>query len=133
MLRAMNHLHRSRSNPLTNHALSHLSKSRTGIDLGSVVARGIVSSGPEDLAGGACSWPDHVVEVDGVGLLGPDVDFTTEDEVGFVGWDAGEGVVGVDETPVLGWGTVIWEGVEFLEGGTFAEVEPLTLSTIEIL
>lgn len=115
MLRAMNHLHRSSSNTTTNHTLSHLSKSRTGIDLGSVVSSGIVTTRPEDLPCCACSWPDHVVEVDGVGLFGPDVDFTTEDQVSFVCWDTGEGIVGVDETPVLGWGTVIWEWVVLLE------------------
>ena len=60
------------------------------------------------------------------------MDFAAQDEVGELGRDVGEGVVGVDETPVFGRGAVVGEGVVCLEGG-WVEIEPLAFATVEVL
>ena len=112
MLRAENHLDRTTLNPPQNHTLSELRQSRRGCDLASILARGILPSRPEYFSCGTGSWPDHVVEVDGVGLLRPDVNFAAEDEVGLFSRDTGKRVVGVYEAPVFGGGAVVGEGVE---------------------
>jgi len=60
------------------------------------------------------------------------VDFAAEDEVGGVGRNAGEGVVGVDDAPVVDGGAVVVEGV-VLGGGFGVEVEPLAFAAVEVL
>ena len=60
------------------------------------------------------------------------MDFAAEDEVGIVGGDAGERVVGVDEAPVVDGVAVVVEGVE-LGGAGGVEVEPLAFAAVEVL
>ena len=60
------------------------------------------------------------------------MDFAAEDEVGGLGRDVGEGVVGVDEAPVFGRGAVVVEGVVCLERGR-VEIEPLAFAAVEVL
>lgn len=94
-----------------------------------------VGAAPEDLCGGAGAGPDHGVEVDVIGLFGPQVDFAAEDEVGGVGGHAGEGVVAVDESPVLGGGAgvVVGEGVVGGGGGGGGvEIEPLAVAAVQV-
>lgn len=58
------------------------------------------------------------------------MDFAAEDEMLVGGGDAGEGVVRVDESPVLAGVAVVVEGVVL---GCVVEVEPLALAAVEIL
>ena len=43
------------------------------------------------------------------------MDLASKHEMGEVGRDSGERVVGVDEAPVVEWSAVVVEGVVFLE------------------
>lgn len=60
------------------------------------------------------------------------MDFAAQDEVGQVGGDGGERVVGVDEAPVVEGEAVVVEGVVGCEGGG-EEVEPLAVAAVEVL
>lgn len=60
------------------------------------------------------------------------MDFAAEDEVGAVGGDAREGVVGVDEAPVFDRGAVVEVGVSGGGAGGF-EVNPLAFAAVEVL
>jgi hypothetical protein len=100
-LSAEDHLDRSAVDSLKHQALSHFGQSWTGFDLTSVLSRRIFRSGPQDFSCSACPWPNHVVKIDGVGLLGPDVHLTTNHQMGCVGWDAGQRIIRVNQAPVL--------------------------------
>lgn len=52
--------------------------------------------------------------------------------MGGIGGDGVEGVVGVDETPVLGRGAVVGEGVVLPERGR-VKVEELAFAAVEVL
>jgi hypothetical protein len=100
-LSAEDHLYRSTVDSLKHQALSHFCQSWAGFNLASVLSRGIFRSRPQDFSCSACSWPDHVVNIDIVGLLGPDVHLTTNYQMGCVGRDAGQRIIGVDQAPIL--------------------------------
>lgn len=61
------------------------------------------------------------------------MDFAAEDEVVLGGGDVGEGVVGVDGSPVFEGGAVVCVGVEGSGGGAGGEVEPLAVAAVEVL
>ena len=60
------------------------------------------------------------------------MDLAAQNQVGGVWRDVGEGVVGVYEAPVLGWGAVVVERVELLEGGRVG-IEPLAFAAVKVL
>ena len=57
------------------------------------------------------------------------MDLTTQDEVGGVGRDIGEGVIGVYEAPVLGWGAVVRERIVILERSR-VKIDPLAFAAV---
>ncbi len=61
------------------------------------------------------------------------MDFAAEDEVVLGGGDVGEGVVGVDGSPVFEGAAVVCVGVEGSGGGAGGEVEPLAVAAVEVL
>jgi hypothetical protein len=48
-------------------------------------------------------------------------------------WNARKRIVGIDQSPVLRWRTIISEGVKVVVGSPFGEIKPLALATIKIL
>lgn len=122
ILRAPHHLHHPRPYPSLHHPFPPNPQPPTHLHKTPVPPIGILVSTPQHLGRGGRAGPHDGIEVDGVGFLGPDVDFTAEDEVeggcGDVGWgrgvgggDGGEGGMGVDEVPVFDGGAVVEVGV----------------------
>ena len=103
ILRTVHHLHRARPYPPQNHPLPHLPQPRTRLNLTPIPPLRILRSAPQDFRRRTRSRPNHVVQINGVSLLTPHVDFAAQDQVGGVWRDIREGVVGVYEAPVLGW------------------------------
>ena len=68
-----------------DHSLPEFSEAGTGVGERPVYAGGVSAATPEHLCGGAGAWPDHAVEVDGIHLLAPGVDFAAEDHLCLVG------------------------------------------------
>ena len=68
---AIRHLDRLRAHAHGHKPLSHLAQPRRRFDLASIPPLDVLRAGPEDLGGGGGARPDHAVDVDGVGLLGP--------------------------------------------------------------
>ena len=60
------------------------------------------------------------------------MDLTTQDELGEIGRDIVERVIGIYEPPVLDWGAVVQERIVFLSGFG-VEVEPLASATVKVL
>ena len=116
-----------------HHPLPHLIQPRARRHLTPILPRRrILRATPQHLPSGTGAGPDHVVDVDGVGLLGPHVHFAAEHEVGAVGGNAREGVVAVDEAPIVDGVAVVVEGV-VLGGAGGVEVEPLAFAAVEVL
>ena len=131
--RAVGHLHWPGTNAPLDHPLSHLNQSRAGQDLAPIRAVDVFGSTPQDLCSRACSRPDHGVQVDRVSLFCPDMDFTTQDERALVGRNTLEGIIGVHETPVLGWTAVIRIRPCRLGCWALGEVKPLAFTAVEVL
>ena len=116
-----------------HHPLPHLIQPRARRHLTPILPRRrILRATPQHLPSGTGAGPDHVVDVDGVGLLRPHVHFAAEYEVGAVGGNAREGVVAIDEPPVVDGVAVVVEGV-VLGGAGGVEVEPLAFAAVEVL
>ena len=69
----------------------------------------------QDFSRSSSPHPHHLIQIRGIGLLAPHMHFAAEHEMGEIGGDAGERVVGVDEAPVVEGRAVVVEGVELLE------------------
>lgn len=132
ILSTIRHLHRPRPHTPQHHTLPHLAQPRTRLHQTAIHTLRIFSPAPQDLPRRTSPRPDHIVQIDRVGLLAPHVDFAAEDQVGGIGRDGGEGVVGVYETPVLGRGAVVGEGVVCPERGR-VEVEEMAFAAVEVL
>ena len=92
----------------------------------------VFRSAPQDLRRRTCPRPNHVVQIDGVGLLTPHVDLAAENQMGGIWRDVGQRIVGVYEAPVLGWGAVVCERVKVLKRGRVG-VEPLAFAAVKVL
>jgi len=116
-----------------HHPLPHFIQPRARLHLTPIPARHrILRSAPQDLPRGARPRPHHIVDIDGISLLAPHVDFAAKDKVGAVGGDAGEGVVRVDEAPVFDGRAVIEKRVGGGGTGGF-EIDPLAFAAVEVL
>ena len=60
------------------------------------------------------------------------MDLTTQNETGEIRRDIVERVIGVNEAPIFGWGTVVQERIMFLSSFG-VEVEPLAFATVKVL
>lgn len=101
MLCAKDHLYRPSLHASENHSLSHFRQARRGIHLTPVLARGVVTSGPHYFGSGSSSRPEQSVNVDAVGLLGPQVNLAAKNQVCQLGRYASERIKCVHKTPVL--------------------------------
>ena len=132
-LGTVDHLNRPSTDPPLHHPLPHLRQSRRRLNLAPILAAGILPSRPQHFARCAPSRPDHRVQIHRIRLLGPDVHLAAQHQGCLLGREMCCRIVGVDETPILQWGTVVVEGVEFLEGLPIVKVEPLAAATVEVL
>lgn len=80
-MRTERHLHRLGSDTSSYETLPHFAQSRACGDLAAILALVVFGATPEDFGGCTGAWPDLSVDVDGVGLLAPDVHFSAENEV----------------------------------------------------
>lgn len=116
-----------------HHPLPHFVQPRARLHLTPIPARHrILGSAPQDLPRGASPRPHYIVDIDGISLLAPHVDFAAKDEVGAVGGDTGERVVGVDEAPVVEGRAVVEKRVGGGGTGGF-EIDPLASAAVEVL
>ena len=60
------------------------------------------------------------------------MDLAAQNQMGRVWRDVGKGIVGVDETPILGWRAVVCERVELLERRRVG-IDPLALAAVKVL
>lgn len=130
---APQHGYGRRTDTACDHDLSKLAQSRIRLDLAPVLARQILSSRPQNLAGGARSRPDDLVQVHRVDRLGPDGHLAPEDELGLVGGQVSRRVMLVDQCPALGRSAPVGEGVERVERLAVVEVQPCASAAVEVL
>lgn len=127
------HLNGSSPNAPRHHHLSHLRQSRTRQNLASILSASILGSAPQNLCCSTSPWPKHVIKVDAVSLLAPEVNFTAKDEVARVGRHAAQWVIRIHVTPILDWGTVVGKWVGVLGYGTLRKVKPLAFAAVKKL
>lgn len=132
VLGTVDHLHRTSPNSSQHHSLPHLRQPRARLNLTSIITLRIFCSAPENLRSGRCSRPDHIVQIDRICLLTPHMYFATQDKMSYVWGNVGQRVIGVDETPIFGWWTVISERVMCLERWG-VKVEPIAFAAIKVL
>jgi hypothetical protein len=69
------HLNRLGPNSLTHQPLSHLAQPRRRINLTPILARRILGARPKHLRSRSSTGPNHPIDINGVGLLGPHMRF----------------------------------------------------------
>ena len=90
ILQAERHLDRLSRDATSYKAFPELTESRAGLDLAPVLTASVLSTAPEDFGGGSSSGPEHAVNGDGIGLLGPDMDLASQNQRFVFLSDAGE-------------------------------------------
>ena len=122
------------SRDATSHkALPELTESRTGLNLAPVLTASVLSTAPEDFGSGSSSGPEHAVNIDGIGLLGPDMDLASQNQRFVFLGDAGERIVRINYAPVVSRITIVIIWPCIFGNIALSEVEPLALTAIEIL
>jgi hypothetical protein len=109
--RAIQHLHRLSTHPHTHQPLPHFAQPRRRLLLTPPVSVRVLRPAPEHFCSCGCARPEHLVQIGGIGLLGPEVHFAAEDEVVLGERDVGEGGEGVNGAPVVVGGAVCACGV----------------------
>jgi hypothetical protein len=126
--------HLDRFGPNTHHhqAFSHLTQPRTRFDLTPVFPLRVFRTTPEDFSNRRTARPNHAIDIDGVGLLGPHVCFATNDKVLFVFRYTRVWVVGINESPVVEGGAVVVVGPGVCRRRG-VKIKPLAFAAIQVL
>lgn len=120
-------MHGARLDTSRNQSLAELRQARRCLELRAALGRR-----PENLAGGAGSRPQDVVDGGVIDGLAPAGKLAAEHKLGLLRAEVGTWVVRVDQAPVLVRGAPVWEGVE-ARNLILAEVEPLTATAVKVL
>jgi hypothetical protein len=92
----------------------------------------VFGSAPENFGSCTSTWPYLSVDVDRVGLLTPDVDFSAQYEVCQVCRYTAKWIVGIHHSPVVQWRAVVIVGVVYLRHFR-RKVKPLAMATVKVL
>lgn len=126
------HLDRARLDATRHQTLALCVQSWRSRNLRTVLTTRVRSPAPEYLGGGTSPGPDEAVEVVGVNRLGPDGNFTADDEFCCRGIQACSRVVRVNKLPALeGAAPVTKWRVRARE--VVVECEPLATTAVEVL
>lgn len=115
------------------HTLPHLREARPRIIHGSILAVRVVAARPPALAGRGRARPHNGVEARGVDGLRPERKLAANHILSRIIGDAGAGILGVDEAPVLGGRAPVGEGVSALEVGPVFVVDELATAAVQVL